>query len=82
MGQESADGLYNIAGLTSSQIKNLPSMKKNLLTLVTILGGIIQTFVFGTYCDKCAGSSMAGFGGLVLTSSVTNILQYAILNNF
>ena len=73
------DPEYKIAELKGVEICKLPFHKKFMLIFLTLLGGLIQTFVFANYCNNCAGSSLSGFGGLILTSAVTNVAQYLTL---
>lgn len=74
-----SDSAYQIAGLSGVQICSLPFFTKFMLIFVTLLGGFIQTYVFANYCHNCAGSTMEGFGGLMVTSALTNIAQYLTL---
>ena len=77
-----ADENSAIGKITGEQICQMTSGKKFLFLFVTFLGGIIQVISFGNHCNKCAGSTFSGFGGLVVTSAITNLLQLIILNSF
>ena len=69
-----------IGKVTGEQLCEMNSTKKFLFLFVTFLGGLVQVISFGNHCNKCAGSTLSGFGGLVAASAVTNLLQLMILN--
>lgn len=77
-----ADKNSAIGKVTGEQILEMNSFKRTLFIFVTLIGGIIQVVSFGNHCNKCAGATFSGFGGLVVVSAVTNLLQLIILNYF